>query len=59
MGKAIRADETDELCAEIAGRVDAGRTLEVVTETYDTIAWFDGDETPTDRVVHATCPAGT
>ena len=53
--QAIRAGEADELCAEVAGRVTAARRVEVVTETYDTVAWFDGDEIPIARDVHAAC----
>ena len=54
VAQAVRNREADQLCHEVLGRVDAAR-LEVVTEAYDTIAWFDGNETPISRTVHATC----
>jgi hypothetical protein len=57
VAKAIRSGEADDLCAEVAQRArrDGIVRIEVVTETYDTIRWFDGDETPIKRVVHASC----
>jgi hypothetical protein len=53
-------DRTSRLCAEIAGRV-AGHRPEVVqvriaTERLDAVAWFDGETTPDDVEVRATCP---
>jgi hypothetical protein len=57
VSKAIRAGDAAGLCREVAVRAegDGLMRIEVVTETYDTIAWFDGDETPLRRVVHASC----
>jgi hypothetical protein len=56
VGRAIADGEADQLCAEVADRVGADVVaVEVVTERYDTIAWFDGHETPAERVVHARC----
>lgn len=55
VARAVRDDEADELCREILERVDDPARLEVVTERYDTIGWFDGSETPISRTVHATC----
>jgi hypothetical protein len=57
---AIARGEAAQLCAEIAERVarsgpDDASTIEVVTERYDAVDWFDGDRTPIERVVHATC----
>jgi hypothetical protein len=57
---AIGAGRVDALCATIAQRVGAdgppGATaVEVVTETYDAPAWFDGNRTPVNRFVHARC----
>jgi hypothetical protein len=55
---AIRDGDATSLCAEVAVRA-AGRArgvLQVVTETYDTMTWFDGERTPRGRTVHATCP---
>jgi hexokinase len=55
--QAVENDTTDELCDEIAERI-SGRAVavEVVTERYDTIAWFDGRTEPIERRVHARCP---
>jgi hypothetical protein len=57
VSKAIRSNDAAGLCDEIAARVhdDDVVRVEVVTETYDTIAWFEGDETPIARTVHADC----
>jgi hypothetical protein len=56
---AIRDGTTDELCREVAQRAVgselSGRTLEVVTELYDSRAWFDGEREPVDRTVFAEC----
>ena len=60
VGDAITSGRADALCADIAGRVardgppDAV-AVEVVTETYDAPAWFDGDRQPVARQVHARC----
>jgi hypothetical protein len=56
---AIVGGQAEELCTAIAGRVagePGAATVEVVTERYDAVQWFDGDRTPIDRVVHARCP---
>ena len=56
---AIVGGRARELCADIAGRVGGGGdrvAVEVVTERYDAVRWFDGDRTPVSRVVHARCP---
>jgi hypothetical protein len=55
---AIVGGRADELCAAIAGRlaVQTGPVaVEVVTERYDAVRWFDGDRIPEDRTVHAHC----
>jgi hypothetical protein len=57
---AIASGRADRLCVEIAGRVAAGPpngavAVEVVTETYDAPAWFDGVRQPVSRHVHARC----
>jgi hypothetical protein len=48
------------LCAEIAGRVAASRgdvvQIRLATETYDAVDYFDGQRTPANVEVHATCP---
>jgi hypothetical protein len=55
--RAIRNDTTDQLCVEIAQRLGDGVVaVELVTERYDTIAWFDGETEPIERRVHARCP---
>lgn len=58
---AINAGTTDDLCAEIAARVASGGPssaveVEVVTERFDAIDWYDGHRDPIDRTVHSTCP---
>jgi hypothetical protein len=57
---AIASGRAAALCTDIAGRV--GRNgppeavaVEIVTETYDAPAWFDGDRQPVARQVHARC----
>jgi hypothetical protein len=57
---AIARGETDVLCADIAARVAAGgpegaTTIEVVTESYDAVAWYRNDHRPLGRIVHARC----
>jgi len=60
---AIRDGESDALCREVAARAAGGDlngwTLEVVTERYDTSAWFDGRRDPIDRTVYAHCEVGS
>jgi hypothetical protein len=60
VSRAVRAGDADALCAEVLERrgddIGHGR-LEVISERYDTVAWFDGDEVPIERTVHATCGA--
>ncbi len=59
VGDAVRSDAAPALCEEIARRVAAGSTpaasIEIVTETFDVVDWFDGDTEPDQRVVHARC----
>src|SRR3954468_4764126 len=58
---AIVGGRADELCAAIAARLDdrpAAVAMEVVTERYDAVRWFDGDRTPVDHVIHARCAVG-
>jgi hypothetical protein len=57
----VRRGHAAALCDDVAARIAArdsdpepGR-LEVVTETYDVLAYFDGQTEPEQRVVHATC----
>ena len=61
VGGAIAAGTTDALCREIAGRVasvgpPSAVAVEVVTERFDALDWYDGDREPLQRDVHATCP---
>lgn len=47
---AVRQGRTGELCAEVAERVaDSGRddieTIEIVTDSVDSVAWYEGDRT--------------
>ncbi|HWL45499.1 MAG TPA: hypothetical protein VNQ73_21340 [Ilumatobacter sp.] len=58
VSQAVREGTAAELCAEIAAALAEPGTIEVVTATYDAIAWFDGDERPIEREVHAACEAG-
>ncbi len=56
----VRAGTAEVLCEEVAGRVASdgpagATTVEVVTERFDAVAWFDGERTPLERVVHASC----
>lgn len=66
VAREVAAGHAERLCAEVAGRVGAagpsaapGRSplvaVEVVTETFDAVAWFDGEQEPLRRTVHASC----
>lgn len=56
VSQAIRAGTTDALCGEILAKAPAGAVaVEVVTETYDVVGYFDGDEEPIRATVHARC----
>jgi hypothetical protein len=44
----------DAVAARAAGRDDL-RAIEVVTERYDTVAYFESDEAPETTTVHARC----
>jgi hypothetical protein len=57
---AIANGGADGLCRDVAARVAnegprEATIVEVITERYDAVAWFDGDHTPLERVVHARC----
>jgi hypothetical protein len=61
VSRAIQSGTADQLCADIAARVAArgpsgATTVEVVTERFDAVRWFEGDHTPITRRVHAECP---
>ncbi len=68
VGKALADGTAAELCSDIAGRISGsnltsgeGRivAVEVVTERFDAVQWYDGDRTPLQRTVHARCETGT
>lgn len=54
---AIRRDEADARCREIAGRVDDAALdhIEVVTERHDTVIRLEGGDSLIRRTVHARC----
>lgn len=59
--ESVRRGDTPALCAEIAARVATSSArrdvvaVEVVSETHDVVAWFDGADVPVARTVHAEC----
>lgn len=55
ISRAISRGEAEALCREVLSNVDEAVLIEVVTETFDVIAYFDEDEEPLQRVVHARC----
>lgn len=55
ISRAISRGETDALCREILENVPDATLIEIVTETYDVVAYFDDDEAPLQRIVHARC----
>jgi hypothetical protein len=54
---AAGAAATDRLCREVASRLDPDEVVrvEVRTEIYDVVAWYDGDRAPAGVEVHARC----
>ena len=55
VSNAIAGGTADVLCAEIAARVDPPGEIQVVTEQFDSVRWYEGDKEPLMRVVHASC----
>ncbi|MGI9648726.1 MAG: hypothetical protein ACR2OI_09430 [Acidimicrobiia bacterium] len=54
--QAISAGTSDALCREVLAQAPSEVVaIEIVTETYDVVAYFDGDEEPVQRTVHARC----
>lgn len=53
--QAIRRGETEELCAEIAERITAPGSVQVLTVAYDAPGWFRGAREPVERRLHAEC----
>lgn len=45
----------DDIARRVAGPTTGGTTVEIVTERYDAIAWYEGRRSPISRVVHASC----
>lgn len=63
LGRAVREGRADEMCAEIAARVDRARDdvvgVLVITERYDVIEALRADQPrPVSRTVRAECPVG-
>ncbi|HUP76479.1 MAG TPA: hypothetical protein VM282_25820 [Acidimicrobiales bacterium] len=64
VGASIANGDTPGLCREIAQRTSRTRAadfvaIEVVTEVHDVVAWFEGHEEPSQRIVHARCALDT
>jgi hypothetical protein len=56
VAQAIGSGSSAELCREVLDKADTRVVaVEIVTETYDVIAYFDGEEEPVSRTVHARC----
>ncbi|MEZ5280033.1 MAG: hypothetical protein R2770_06140 [Acidimicrobiales bacterium] len=58
--QAVRAGDTEALCALVADRVARNGPAEVVsvlvkTDTIDAIEWYAGNRQPRDTVVHSAC----
>jgi hypothetical protein len=45
----------DDIARRIGGANTEGSTVEIVTERFDAIDWYEGRRSPISRVVHATC----
>ncbi len=53
-------DATEKLCQQAAlwvyeSRWEKIETVEVTTDRFDSLAYFDGDKSPTSSVLHARC----
>jgi len=58
VNRSIRSDGGQVLCTDIASRLPAslvGADVEIVTERYDAIEWYEGNKSPVSRVVHTSC----
>ena len=58
--RAVAAGTAEVLCHDIAARVATrgpkeAEAVEVVTERYDAVAWFQGRRVPIERIVHHRC----
>ena len=59
VSSAIGESRAPDLCSAVAARIGPGTdaaAVEIVTERYDAVGWFDGQRAPIDRIVHARCP---
>ena len=58
VAQAIASGGTPALCREVLAEAPPEVVaVEVVTESYDVVAYFDGNEEPIQRTVHARCDA--
>ena len=56
IAQAIRSGSTEDLCREVLDKVSAPVVaVEIVTETYDVVGYFEGAKEPVQRTVHARC----
>ncbi|MBT8216651.1 MAG: hypothetical protein KJO17_07380 [Acidimicrobiia bacterium] len=56
VAQAISSGTADALCREIlTGAPATVAAIEIVTERYDVVAYFDGATAPLERTVHARC----
>lgn len=58
--RAVAQGTTDVLCDEIAARVAVmgpaqAQRIEILTERFDAVEWFQGQRTPLERAVHHRC----
>jgi len=58
--RAVADGTADIACGEIALRVASmgprgAQRIEILTERFDAVDWFQGDRTPLERVVHQRC----
>ncbi len=63
VSRAVREGKTRALCAAVAQRVAARAhsypVVQVVSETYDSVAYFQGEKQPRHTQVHASCAPET
>ena len=56
IAQAIRTGGTEDLCIEVLDKAPPTVVaVEIVTETYDVVGYFDGEKEPIERNVHARC----
>jgi hypothetical protein len=54
-GSAIRSGGAAVLCRQVAARLGRTARLEVATDWFHVLRYFDGETAPVRRKVHATC----